>query len=200
MPSSTAPMPPIFSQASWVTWMSVGMGGRGAGLRTEDSGLRTEDPGLGTEDLGHRSEDQDLGWGAGAEGQIDMAQVLGTEGRPAGTPRLGSRVGRWVAHRLRTWAESETDRRGRSVLVRLSEAEGAGRLPRGPGMSCCRTRRTGLEPATTGVTSQYSNQLSYRPWISPLGWRAAQCKGHGTPVKWARRERWQAPKRTPSVP
>jgi hypothetical protein len=25
------------------------------------------------------------------------------------------------------------------------------------------TRRTGLEPATTGVTGRYSNQLSYRP-------------------------------------
>ncbi|MEY2716388.1 MAG: hypothetical protein RIT24_2731 [Planctomycetota bacterium] len=24
-------------------------------------------------------------------------------------------------------------------------------------------RRTGIEPATTGVTSRYSNQLSYRP-------------------------------------
>ena len=27
----------------------------------------------------------------------------------------------------------------------------------------CETRRTGIEPATTGVTSRYSNQLSYRP-------------------------------------
>ena len=26
-----------------------------------------------------------------------------------------------------------------------------------------RARRTGIEPATTGVTSRYSNQLSYRP-------------------------------------
>ena len=28
-------------------------------------------------------------------------------------------------------------------------------------------RRTGLEPATTGVTGRYSNQLSYRPklWL-----------------------------------
>ena len=25
------------------------------------------------------------------------------------------------------------------------------------------TRRTGLEPATTGSTGRYSNQLSYRP-------------------------------------
>ncbi len=25
-------------------------------------------------------------------------------------------------------------------------------------------RRTGIEPATTGVTSRYSNQLSYRPF------------------------------------
>ena len=27
------------------------------------------------------------------------------------------------------------------------------------------TRRTGLEPATTGSTGRYSNQLSYRPRV-----------------------------------
>ena len=27
------------------------------------------------------------------------------------------------------------------------------------------TRRTGLEPATTGSTGRYSNQLSYRPMV-----------------------------------
>ena len=29
-------------------------------------------------------------------------------------------------------------------------------------------RRTGIEPATTGVTSRYSNQLSYRPNTSAV--------------------------------
>ena len=31
------------------------------------------------------------------------------------------------------------------------------------GVSYIQARRTGIEPATTGVTSRYSNQLSYRP-------------------------------------
>src|SRR5438094_8572521 len=37
------------------------------------------------------------------------------------------------------------------------------RKPRRAGPS--RTRRTGLEPATTGSTVRYSNQLSYRPEV-----------------------------------
>jgi hypothetical protein len=33
-----------------------------------------------------------------------------------------------------------------------------------------KTGRTGLEPATSGVTGQHSNQLNYRPWAEQAGW------------------------------
>ncbi len=42
------------------------------------------------------------------------------------------------------------------------------------------TRRTGIEPATTGVTSRYSNQLSYRPNLErrsiAVGGTVASCQ------------------------
>ena len=59
----------------------------------------------------------------------------------------------------------------RAKLVRLLRAarlarkagETARPRPIGQGLGFVPTRRTGIEPATTGVTSRYSNQLSYRP-------------------------------------
>ena len=65
--------------------------------------------------------------------------------------------------------------------------------PEGRGFVFSVAERTGLEPATPGVTGRYSNQLNYRSrgWWALQGsnLRPSPCKGDALPAELSARER-----------
>jgi hypothetical protein len=87
---------------------------------------------------------------------------------------------------------------GRATACRRSRRSRRARTPAGSGSAArrCMAERTGLEPATPGVTGRYSNQLNYRSTVCPFHWalpgwwvlrgsnpRHSPCKGDALPAE-----------------
>ncbi|CAL8474093.1 protein of unknown function [Caballeronia sp. S22] len=70
----------------------------------------------------------------------------------------------------------------RAIVSILNDAESRAKNKKVPqamqlaGLSCSiLAERTGLEPATPGVTGRYSNQLNYRSWVARNELRPGGC-------------------------